>query len=717
MTVLEPDQDQIEIFTQALFRHAGTEGFASLRAFYEDDSNKPFRIHSIPMRSGLRSIIDTAVIDARQAAGETRSVVFCPPLAIFNNEKHARESDLTEGLALSVELDTHPHEARARLEELLGAATLVVKSGGQWVHDGKAHDKLHLHWRLAAPARGEELLKLKQARDLAARLVGGDPSNKPVCHPIRWPGSWHRKGKPRLCHIAASDPDREISLDEALVALTAATGNTAGTNNTTGQNTSGNGGNDFELEPNWSASLHAILTGEGYHHSLTVLAAKLIAGGLSNGAAINLLRALMYSSTAPHDARWQERLSYIPRAVATARQKQEETTKPEDIAVHWHGDADLSIELDWLIADLLPEVGIGLLSGQWGLYKTFVALDIAAAVMSGTAFLDHPIDRRGGVLFLVTESANQIPGRLEAVLQDKYPDIGKAPFAFIDRWPQLTSPDTINVLAGTAHKVDKRMHAEFEMPLALIIIDTVVGAAGYAKSGEESDTAVNQILMERLAKLAELTGTFVLGVDHFGKTVETGTRGSSAKEGRAEVVLALLGDRSIEGEVTNSGLAVRKRKFGPTGIRYPFAPRTIELGTDSHGRPTTSLVIDWGQTEKPKPKTNERNGWSKSLTLLRRILMNALATDAASDHQPPTGPMVRAVNLEAVRKEYYRSCMADGPDEKTKQDTRQKAFRRAVNTALERNLVALCNTGETTLIWFARVQDSPAPDAGSNAPQ
>jgi hypothetical protein len=61
-----------------------------------------------------------------------------------------------------------------------------------------------LHWRLTRPAQGQEqLAKLKQARDFAARLVGGDPSNKPVCHPIRWPGSWHRKNKssPRLCEF------------------------------------------------------------------------------------------------------------------------------------------------------------------------------------------------------------------------------------------------------------------------------------------------------------------------------------------------------------------------------------------------------------------------------------------------------------------------------------------------------------------------------------
>jgi hypothetical protein len=32
--MMEPDRDQLEIFVNALFRHAGTGGYVSLRAFF-----------------------------------------------------------------------------------------------------------------------------------------------------------------------------------------------------------------------------------------------------------------------------------------------------------------------------------------------------------------------------------------------------------------------------------------------------------------------------------------------------------------------------------------------------------------------------------------------------------------------------------------------------------------------------------------------------------
>ena len=64
---------------------------------------------------------------------------------------------------------------------------------------------------------------LKEARKLATELVDGDGTNISIVHPIRWPGSWHRKGTPRLAKIVASSGN-EIDLAEALELLRDASG-------------------------------------------------------------------------------------------------------------------------------------------------------------------------------------------------------------------------------------------------------------------------------------------------------------------------------------------------------------------------------------------------------------------------------------------------------------------------------------------------------------
>ena len=102
--MLEPDRDQLEIFVNAIFRHVKL-GYISLRAFYEGE-DKPFRISPVQVVNGnLKFLIDVAEDDARRAAQFPKPVVFCPPLATFENKDRAREIDIAEGLALSVECD------------------------------------------------------------------------------------------------------------------------------------------------------------------------------------------------------------------------------------------------------------------------------------------------------------------------------------------------------------------------------------------------------------------------------------------------------------------------------------------------------------------------------------------------------------------------------------------------------------------------------------
>jgi hypothetical protein len=310
---LEPDRNQIEIFVNAIFRHAKT-GFVSPRAFYEGD-DKVFRISPVRMLVGnLTFLCEAAEDDARRAAQDPKPVVFCPPLATFRAKNGAGEEDLVEGFTLSVECDENPEAARAKLEPLLGPATVAVRSGGIWQNNGAAYDKQHLHWRLAVPATGkEQLAKLKRAREIACNLVGADPTTAPICHPLRWPGSWHRKNEPRPCEIIfdASNFDHEIDLDEALKKLEplAPAAVPADANGAAGPSA------------DWDEHVGNILRGRLLHKSITELAMKLVVSGMGGRAASNHLRALMRQSQAPRDERWQNRLDYIPRAVSSARKK------------------------------------------------------------------------------------------------------------------------------------------------------------------------------------------------------------------------------------------------------------------------------------------------------------------------------------------------------------------------------------------------------------
>jgi hypothetical protein len=372
------------------------------------------------------------------------------------------------------------------------------------------------------------------------------------------------------------------------------------------------------------------------------------------------------------------------------------------IALHWHGDVDPLESRPQLINKILPETGTGLASGQWGTYKTFVVIDIAVSVMSGVKFIDFPVVRKGGVLFIAPEGAGELPARIDAALKAKCPEMERAPFAWIETCPALIDPKTGATLATVAQQAAEKIKAEWDLPLALIVIDTVVVSAGYTKEGQDNDAAIGQRIMSTMVELSKATGAFVLGVEHFGKSIDTGTRGTSAKEGAADVVLALLGERNVAGSVTNTRLALRKRRSGQNGEEFPFSTRVVELGADQFGEPVTTLVIDWAaQGARAAPAKDK--AWSKSLRLLQRTLSTALAELGSQQRPFADGPIVRAVDLEAVRAEFYKSYPADGTD-KQKQTTRRQAFNRAIKDAQASSLVGVRDTGGVTLVWLAAVE-------------
>ena len=371
--------------------------------------------------------------------------------------------------------------------------------------------------------------------------------------------------------------------------------------------------------------------------------------------------------------------------------------KPPRPNWRYHDD-EPAAATSWAIKNILPETGAGLISGQWGSFKTTVALDVSVSLMSGLPFAGRfKVKRRGAVICLAPEGAGGLKSRLDAIAHVQGV-AGVLPFAWSPNCPALVAPGALDELTRLVEEAGKHLKKDFDLDTVLIWIDTIIAAASYAKTGDDNDQAAAQKIMSVLSRLSERTGALAVGLDHFGKVVETGTRGSSAKEGHADVVLAVLADRELSGTVTNTRLAVRKMREGASGLEIPFTAQKVEIGTDPDGDPITRVVIDWGQ-QAAYQSTDA--GWSKSLQLLRRILMTMLA-DAGTDVKPfADGPTVRAVSVELVRAEFYKQYVADG-DARQKAAIRRMAFNRAIKTAHTSQLIATRELADVQLVWLVK---------------
>lgn len=186
-----------------------------------------------------------------------------------------------------------------------------------------------------------------------------------------------------------------------------------------------------------------------------------------------------------------------------------------------------------------------------------------------------------------------------------------------------------------------------------------------------------------------------------------------------DVVLATLGERSISGVVTNPRLAVRKARGGVAGREYAFTTEVVDAKTvDKKGRKVDTLKVIWSAEfiTAGSDAKGKKDPWTKSLRLLRKVLMNLLA-DCGKDVRPYTdGPVVRGADKETIRKEFYKEYPAEGDTPKQKAEAKKKAFKRAIEDAQANGLIGVREVDGIQYVWLAKAEQGDKGDRGDNVP-
>ena len=347
-----------------------------------------------------------------------------------------------------------------------------------------------------------------------------------------------------------------------------------------------------------------------------------------------------------------------------------------------------------LVQDLLPQGQIAIAAGVFSSGKTFVVGDLAACIMLDLPFAGHEIVRPGGVLWMAAEGANEIDARIMAAAEVRAGgEVHALPFArqAFDV-PKLTGPDAEAELLAHADAFKVGLAERFPgVDLVIIVIDTLGSAAGFIDGNSSSEA---QRVMDLLRRVNVATGALILLVDHFGKAVETGVMGASAKAQSADAVLGILADKSLEGEISNRRMAVAKLRGGAGGAVTPFRLRQVRVG-EAGG---TTCVVDWdlaGEAAQAPMQKPTKNGWSGKGRLLKAAI--ECATIEHGQLRRPfggEGPEVKAVERERVRAEFYASYAAED------MATKRKAFGRLLDQALAARLIAAREIGTTDWLWL-----------------
>lgn len=226
--------------------------------------------------------------------------------------------------------------------------------------------------------------------------------------------------------------------------------------------------------------------------------------------------------------------------------------------------------LRWRVRGILPSEGLAALYGPPGCGKSFLAIDMLAAIADGRPWFDHATIAAPCV-YVGLEGEAGVAQRVQAYCAKR------------------AAPDRLRVVLTP---LDLRRHDDREelaaairaagMADGVVAIDTLNRAA---PGIDENDASSMGLLIDAAKDLRERVGGLVLLVHHAGKDITRGLRGHSSLLAALDCVLEVTreGDRR--------GWQLAKAKDAGDDESCSFRLDVVELGDDADGWPVSSCIV------------------------------------------------------------------------------------------------------------------------------
>lgn len=289
--------------------------------------------------------------------------------------------------------------------------------------------------------------------------------------------------------------------------------------------------------------------------------------------------------------------------------------------------------LRWMVQGVLPASGFGAVYGPSGSGKSFLVLDLCAAIADGAQWFERRVDA-APVTYVCLEGEAGLGKRAKAwsVRQQRnLPDR----LRFVTQPLDLRQPEDITDLCTAVLAAGGRD--------GLLVIDTLNRAA--PGSDENSSVDMGQ-LIDACKEAQRRLGGVVLLVHHTGKDGAKGLRGHSS------LYAALDAAIEVSRNDARREWSVAKSKDDADGGRHAFALRVVELGDDENGEPITSCVVEPDESAKEVARVKLPQGGNQRIALDALAEPLRQARDFGKGDAPPSHPCLEleaAVQLVAER--------------------------------------------------------------------
>ncbi len=194
---------------------------------------------------------------------------------------------------------------------------------------------------------------------------------------------------------------------------------------------------------------------------------------------------------------------------------------------------------DWLVDNIMPEGGLVGLYGPPESAKSFIAIDLALCVASGTSWHGHEV-KKGFVLYVAAEGGPGIGKRVRAWLQAKKAQTSQADVAW------LIESLSIYKDSSDMDALMSRLDDEMERAPVLIIVDTLARCF----DGDENQQEDMGRFVAGLDKLRHEYGATLVAIHHTRLDGDR-ERGNTAFRGGTDTMISVTrGDSDITLECT-----------------------------------------------------------------------------------------------------------------------------------------------------------------------
>lgn len=275
----------------------------------------------------------------------------------------------------------------------------------------------------------------------------------------------------------------------------------------------------------------------------------------------------------------------------------------------------------WLVRDLIPEAGFIVLYGAPGSGKTFLALDLACAIATGTRWGDRRV-RRGPVVYVGLEG--HVSTRIKAYAREHL-DLNLDALRIVERQP-------LSLLSKLDAKAFVRDAQAAELEPVLVVIDTLNRSM---PGGDENSSLDMGSVIAAATFIGASLKCAVMFVHHSGKDERSGARGHSSLLGAVDSAISVT--RDFRGE---RFLDTSKVKDSADAETLAFDLRVVDLGSAKAFDPdaedgeiiTSCVVANLRRAErKGLAKVKLGTHAANALDVLRKMITPDAPTVALDD--------------------------------------------------------------------------------------